>query len=251
MSTSIPVLTFHRIEDLSSVISFPPALFGRFMEKLARNGYRTVSLTDAVENLYSGASLPEKTFVLTFDDGYRTVYSEAFPVMKRYGLSATVFLTVGKSGNPGPGGRMPPLNGCEMLSREEILEMREAGISFGAHTLSHPDLSRLGTEAAEYEIVKSKEIVEGILDEPVRSFAYPYGRYDKTSMEIASRHFDCACSDELGLANPRSERYALERVDAFYLKSDKLTGLMLSGLFPYYVRFRNVPRRILRRLSGR
>jgi peptidoglycan/xylan/chitin deacetylase (PgdA/CDA1 family) len=219
------------------------------MEKLIRNGYRAVGLTDAVENLYRGAPLPEKTFVLTFDDGYRSVYSEAFPVMKRHSMSATVFLTVGDP--PGSGGRIPPLNGSEMLSWAEVTEMREAGIRFGAHTLTHPDLTRLGTEKIEYEIVKSKEIIEGVLGEPVRSFAYPYGRYDERSMGIAGRFFDCACSDELGLLTLESNRYALGRVDAYYLKDERLTSLMLSGLFPYYVRLRNVPRKIRRRLGGR
>jgi peptidoglycan/xylan/chitin deacetylase (PgdA/CDA1 family) len=219
------------------------------MEKLIRNGYRAVGLTDAVENLYRGAPFQEKTFVLTFDDGYRSVYSEAFPVMKRHGMSATVFLTVGDP--PGPGGRIPPLNGSEMLSWAEVTEMREAGIRFGAHTLTHPDLTRLGTEKIEYEIVKSKEIIEGVLGEPVRSFAYPYGRYDERSLGIAGRFFDCACSDELGLLTLESNRYALGRVDAYYLKDERLSGLMLSGLFPYYVRLRNVPRKIRRRLGGR
>lgn len=249
MSSYIPVLTFHKIDETPSVISFPPSLFESFMEKLIRNGYRAVGLTDAVENLYRGAPFQEKTFVLTFDDGYRSVYSEAFPVMKRHGMSATVFLTVGDP--PGPGGRIPPLNGSEMLSWAEVTEMREAGIRFGAHTLTHPDLTRLGTEKIEYEIVKSKEIIEGVLGEPVRSFAYPYGRYDERSMGIAGRLFDCACSDELGLLTLESNRYALGRVDAYYLKDERLSGLMLSGLFPYYVRLRNVPRKIRRRLGGR
>lgn len=222
------------------------------MEKLYRNGYRTVGLTDAVENLHSEGSPPEKTFVLTFDDGYRSVFSQAFPVMKRYGMSATVFLTVGgEPAEPRPGGRMPTLNGSEMLSWAEVTEMRDAGIRFGAHTLTHPDLTRLGTESVEYEIVRSKEIIESVLGEPVRSFAYPYGRYDERSMGIASRFFDCACSDDLGLLTPHSKRYALGRVDSFYLRNERLAGLMLSDLFPYYIKLRNVPRNIRRRLGGR
>lgn len=251
MNPYVPVLTFHKIDENPSVISFPPGLFASFMEKLYRNGYRTVGLTDAVDNLYRGGSPPEKTFVLTFDDGYRSVFSQAFPVMKRYGMSATVFLTVGEPSEPRSGGRIPRLNGSEMLSWAEVTEMRDAGFRFGAHTLTHPDLTRLGTEKIEYEIVKSKEIIEGVLGEPVRSFAYPCGRYDERSMGIASRFFDCACSDELGLLTSESKRYALGRVDAFYLKNERLAGLMLSDLFPYYVRLRNVPRSIRRRLGGR
>jgi peptidoglycan/xylan/chitin deacetylase (PgdA/CDA1 family) len=251
MNPYLPVLTFHRIDEKPSVISYPPRLFETLIEMLHANGFRTARLTDAAGFVNRGEPFPDKTFVLTFDDGYGSVYTEVFPVLRKYGMTATVFLTVGDPDKPGPGGRMPPLNGSDMLDWDEVSEMKAGGFDFGAHTLTHPDLTGLGTVEAEREIVRSKEIIEQKLGAPVRSFAYPYGKYDGRCVDIAARFFDCACSDELGLLTRGSNLHALERVDAYYLRSGRLSSLMLSGFFPHYVRLRNIPRKILRRMNWR
>lgn len=248
---NIPVLTFHTIEDGPSVISFSPELFERFMRKLHRSGYRTVRLSDAAGLVRERKPFPEKSFVLTFDDGYRSVYGGAFPVLRKYRMTATVFLTVGDSENRGPQDRLPTLGGRQMLSWGEIIEMKDAGIDFGAHTVTHPDLTAIDAARMEYEIRGSKEIIENNLGEPVLSFAYPYGKYDGRSLDIAGRYFGCACSDDLGILTISSALYALERVDAYYLRQERLFGLMLTKSFPLYVFLRNIPRTIVRRLGGR
>ena len=97
MADSLPVLTFHALDDRSSVISFSPQVFRRGMGRLHENGYQTLSLLEAVDYLHRGASFPDRSFVITFDDGYQTVYDEAFPVLQRYAMTATVFLSVGDS----------------------------------------------------------------------------------------------------------------------------------------------------------
>ena len=251
MADYIPVLTFHAIESGPSVISFGPLLFGRSMEKLHRNGYATVSLSDAARLVRERKPFPERSFVLTFDDGYRSVYDEAFPVLGKYRMTATVFLTAGDTENRGPHDRLTPLGGRQMLSWGEIREMRDAGIDFGAHTITHPDLTAIDAARMEHEIRGSKEIIENNLGAPVLSFAYPYGLYDERCVEIAGRNFECACSDELGLLTEASALYALRRVDAFYLRSEKLFGLMLTKSFPLYVFLRNIPRTIARKAGVR
>jgi peptidoglycan/xylan/chitin deacetylase (PgdA/CDA1 family) len=133
-----------------------------------------------------------------------------------------------------------------MLSWSEIREMQRAGIAFGAHTLTHPDLTRLPVDGIEAEIVGSKSAIEDALSSAVETFAYPYGCYDNRCREVASRHFVCACSDRLGLYGSTSDRYAMERVDAYYLRSERLFHAMLSRWFPVYVRLRSLPRRVRR-----
>ena len=251
MADYMPVLTFHSIDDSRSVISFSPELFRRSMEKLRRNGYRALRLTDAAELIRQHKPFPDKSFVVTFDDGYRSVYDEAFPVLNKYSMTATVFLTVGDPHKSGPDDRLAPLGGREMLGWGEIKVMRDAGIDFGAHTLTHPDLTALGTAEIEREVCGSKEVIEGILGSRVSSFAYPYGKYDGRSLEIAGHNFACACSDELGLLTKESRLYALERVDAYYLRSAKLFDLMLTKTFPLYILLRNIPRKIRRRFGVR
>jgi len=246
----ITILTFHSIDDSRSVISFSPELFRHSMEKLYRNGYRTLRLSDAAELIRERRPFQDKSFVLTFDDGYRCVYDEAFPVLEKYGMTATVFLTTGGSNNAGPDDRLPRLGEREMLSWGEIKVMRDSGIEIGAHTLAHPDLTALDTAEIEREVRGSKEVIEGILGSRVSSFAYPYGKYDSRSREIVGRYFGCACSDGLGLLTRESELYALERVDTYYLRGEKLFGLMLTKSFPLYVLLRGIPLAIRRGLGG-
>ena len=251
MADYIPVLTFHSIDNSPSVISFSPELFGLSMEKLHRNGYNAVGLSDAARLARDRLPFPGKSFVLTFDDGYRSVYDEALPVLRKYEMTATVFITVGDSKKYGPEDRLPPLGGRQMLSWGEIREMKEAGIDIGAHTITHPDLTSLDDNAMDYEIRVSKEIIEKSIGAPLSSFAYPYGKYDRRSLEAAGRYFECACSDNLGLFTNASALYAIERVDAYYLRSGNLFGLMLTNLFPFYIFLRNIPRTIARRLGVR
>lgn len=248
MSTadSLTILTFHSLDNGTSVTSFPVRVFRRGMIRLYENGYRTLSLVEAADCLRQGKLFPDRSLVITFDDGYKTVYDEAFPVLQRYGMSATVFLTLGEKRAAKPDDRLPPFEGRPMLSWNEIREMQEWGIHFGAHTLTHPDLTRLPPDRVETEICESKKIIEDALGDSVACFAYPYGLYDDLSLRIARQHFACACSDTLGLITPDSDPYALERVDAAYLRTDWLFDIVSTGLFPWYIRARSIPSRVRR-----
>ncbi len=242
-TSSLPVLTFHALDESGSVISCAPRVFREGMAMLAARGYRTIRLVEAVACLREGKPLPSRTCVLTFDDGFQTVYAEAFPVLQRYAMSATVFLTVGAGEVLESGERLPRFEGRPMLSWPEIREMQQAGIDFGAHTLTHPDLTRLPAEQVAIEMSASKARIENEIRAPVTSFAYPFGRFDAESRRLAQQYFSCACADTLGLLSKRSDPYALERVDAYYLRTSRLFALITSDLFPWYVRARNVPRR--------
>lgn len=248
MAASLPVLTFHTLDDRPSVISFPASLFRRSMARLHESGFRTLDLLEAVDRLQRGMPLPQRSLVITFDDGYQSVYEEAFPVLERYGMCATVFLTAGEERKKEPASRLPSLNGRSMLSWREIREMQSASFAFGAHTLTHVDLTRAPLERVEEEMCESKRIIEDALGTPVASFAYPYGRFDRHSLAIARRYFACACSDKLGLVSPDSDPYTVERVDAYYLRSDGLFDLMTTRLFPLYISARSIPRHIRRDL---
>jgi peptidoglycan/xylan/chitin deacetylase (PgdA/CDA1 family) len=246
MAVSMPVLTFHALDDQPSVISFSPRLFQRGMARLYESGYQTLSLLEAADCLQRDASFPDRSLVLTFDDGYQTVYDEAFPVLQHYGMSATVFLTVGEKGPEKATDRLPSLQGRSMLAWGEIREMQHWGIHFGAHTLTHSDLTCLSLDRVEVEALGSKNIIEDALGARVDCFAYPYGRYNRRIRDMAQQHFACACSDRLGLITLKSDPYALERVDAYYLRTERLFGMMLTWLFPWYIRARSIPRRIRR-----
>lgn len=246
MATSFPILTFHAIDNRPSIISLPPPVFEHGIALLQDRGYRTLSLVELTDCIRRGASFPKRSFVITFDDGYRSVYEQAFPILQRYGMTATVFLTVGKTKKK----RLPSMEGRAMLSWHEIKEMHRAGIACGAHTLTHPDLTRLSPERLETEVVGGKQLIEDALGSQVHTFAYPFGRYNEGCRELVSHHFVCACSDRLGLVQARSDAYALERVDTYYLRTDRLFATMVTKFFPLYVRARAVPRRLRRAVQS-
>ena len=243
---ALPILTFHALDDPPSVTSFSPRVFRRGIARLHENGYKTLSLTEAADCVRQRKLFPSRSIVITFDDGYQSVYDEALPVLRDYGMRATIFLTVGEMAAAGPASRLPSLSGRSMLSWREIREMSKTGIQFGAHTLTHPDLTRLPIDRIETEIRRSKAVIEDALGEPVTCFAYPYGRYDRRSREIVQKYFVCACSDKLALTTQASDLYALERVDAYYLRTDRLFAVMPTRLFPWYIAARSVPRHIRR-----
>jgi peptidoglycan/xylan/chitin deacetylase (PgdA/CDA1 family) len=218
------------------------------MAKLQEGGYRTLGLPEAVDYVRRGGPFPDHSVAITFDDGYQTVYEKAFPVLQRHGMSATVFLTVGakRKATTNSAERLPSLEGLPMLSWGEIREMQRQGIVFGAHTCTHPDLTRLPPGQVEAEVRDSKAIIEDALGVPVTCFAYPYGRYDNRTREIVRRYFASACSDRLGLITAGSDLYALERVETYYVRTERLFALAVSRLFPWYLRARRIPRQARR-----
>jgi peptidoglycan/xylan/chitin deacetylase (PgdA/CDA1 family) len=249
MTASLPILTFHALDDLPSVISVKPQVFRQSLARLHARGYRTLRLEEAIDYVRQGEPFPLRTVVITFDDGYRSVYDVAFPVLQRHGMSATIFLTVGGRETAKPAVRLPSLGGRTMLSWREIREMWRSGIDFGAHTLTHPDLTHLPHHQLAVEMCESKAIIEDMLGVHVPCFAYPFGRYDQPSYELARQHFSCASSDRLGLMSLDSDLYALKRVDAYYLRTTHLFKVLTTGLFPGYVRARNIPRQLRRTLQ--
>jgi peptidoglycan/xylan/chitin deacetylase (PgdA/CDA1 family) len=244
MAVRLPILTFHDIDERPSVISVSSDVFRFGMRRLTEQGYRTISLSRIVECIRKAEPFPDRAICITFDDGYRSVYERAFPILRGYGMKATVFLTVGDQEKQALQERLPSLAGRRMLSWSQIREMAREEIDFGSHTLTHPDLTRLPLKQVTSEICDSKSMIEDFLGHAVTSFAYPFGYHNRRLREIVRAYYPCACSARLGMAGRRSDPFALERVDMHYFRTVRLFGIMLSsGLLPY-VRLRNIPRQI-------
>ena len=244
MAVRLPILTFHDIDERPSVISFSPDVFKFGMRRLTEEGYKTISLSRIVECIRKAEPFPDKAMGVTFDDGYRSVYEKAFPVLRSNGMTATVFLAIGDRKTRALQGRLPSFGGREMMSWPEIREMHREGIEFGAHTFTHQDLTRLPSKGVHAEICDSKSVIEDALGRAVTAFAYPFGYHNRRVREIVQAHYSCACSTRLGMAGRKSDPFALERVDMYYFRTERLFRIMLSRNFLPYVRFRNIPRQV-------
>ncbi|MBK7993943.1 MAG: polysaccharide deacetylase family protein [Blastocatellia bacterium] len=245
LNNSLPILLFHALDNSSFNIAFSPKSFEKAISKLYLSGYQTLNLSTIPNYLQENKTFPKNSFVITFDDGYRSVYEQAFPVLQKYNFTATIFITTGKTKPLTTLERLPSIQGRTMLSWHEIKLMQAANISIGSHTLTHPNLTKLPKKELVAEIYESKAMIEDILGTEINSFAYPYGYYDKTSLELVQKYYSCACSTNLGLVQSTSNLYLLERVETYYLRQEKLFNLMMTNeLLSIYLQLRNIPRKI-------
>lgn len=153
-----------------------PRRFRAQMKYLADNGYTSLHFSDLRKLRDSGAALPEKSVLITFDDGYENNYLCAWPILREFGLKANIFVvfgTIGKANLWHDPASEPWVN---MATLAQLREMQESGtMEYGSHTMSHPRLSRLELGDAACEIAESKRQLETLLGRPVCAFAYPYG----------------------------------------------------------------------------
>lgn len=239
----VPILMYHSIDDSNSVLSIDPHRFKTQMRFLKDRAFNVLSLYEVISCIKTKRAFPDKSVVITFDDGFKNVFAEAFPILQEYGFSATIFLVpnyCGKLNNwPGQPDSIKPQH---LLSWNEIREMDQYGIQFGAHTLNHPYLTQIHREEAEKEILLSKRIMEDLLQRKIDLFAYPYGGFDRHIKKIVSQLFIGSCSTNLGFACNESDIYALERIDYFYIKNDWIFKQLLSQNLVTYLKCRNMLR---------
>lgn len=248
--STIPILTYHAVDDRPSPVFTAPSVFAAQVAALAGAGYRSLSLAALVEALAKGESLPSRAVVFTFDDGYTSFYERAWPLLRRYGFGATVFLISGYCGrdNRWPGQpAATPL--ATLMQWAQVEQLAAEGCEFGAHTHTHPPLSAFPPAEVDRELAASQAAVAAHTGQPAGVFAYPYGAISAAAKASARRYFRGAVGTDLGLVSAASDRYALRRIDAYYL-SPALVPHLHTPAFRRYLCLRQ-QLRTLRRLRQR
>lgn len=245
----LPILTYHSLDDLGSVLSTSPATFGRHLQVLRETGANVLSLRDGAERL-RGGDLPERAVVITFDDGFRSVREHALPLLQHYGFTATVFVVSGFVGRKNSWPGQPSFVTIQpLLGWDQIRELAAAGLDVGAHSHTHPHLPDLSRQQIEAEIVQSKLEIEDRIGRRVETFAHPYGDYDEVVLDAVSAHVSVACAADLGFAGPASNPLALERLDVYYLRSPWGLRRLFSRPLRAYVAVRRAARELRRRAA--
>lgn len=176
IATSVPILMYHSISDNpKNLLCLSPAHFAQQMQHLKDAGYHTITFGD-LDDWAAGKPIPVKPVLITFDDGYRDNYTNAFPVLKRLGLKAAIFMTTGF------------FDARMNLTADMAKEMKASGlIEFGSHTVSHADLTTLPDDRLRNEIFQSKSELESKLGGPVAAFCYPSGRFNEKTVQYVKK----------------------------------------------------------------
>ena len=174
-----PALLYHHVGP--PLAGMPPALtctperFERQMGFLHRRGYTAITAGRWLAWLESGAPLPPRPFVLTFDDGYAELVEHAFPVLRRYGFGATVYVVTARIGGTNEWDAADGVPQRPLLGPEQLRAWSREGIEFGAHTRTHPRLGTRAVNEVREEVEGSRAELEAAVGAPARTFAYPYG----------------------------------------------------------------------------
>lgn len=207
------ILCYHVIESpYDTEFSIPREAFIQQMQYLAATGYNVISLEDLADFVAGRRkSLPENAVVITVDDGYRSVYDEMFPVMKKYKFPFTVFIYPKFIGQ-----------GSYALTWGQVREMAAEGALIESHTLSHAFLTRnrqasLGNRAyaawIESELAGSKEIIEKETGRTVRYLAYPYGDYNEEVARLtAEAGYEAGLTCDFGPVRAATDPFRMKRV---------------------------------------
>jgi peptidoglycan/xylan/chitin deacetylase (PgdA/CDA1 family) len=205
------ILGYHGVGS-SSVADDPyllrvrPDRFRLHVEMLLAAGFQFVTMADFATRMNGDRGRPTGYAVVTFDDGMQDNREQALPILSEYGISATVYVLAGTIGRPNPWMR-PPL-GLRMMTASELRELAAAGWELGAHSVTHPHMSRLSYDACLKEMVDSRRTVEQLAGVAVRTFSYPFGSHGWTAMTAArAAGFTAA----VGTVEGNDSRYSLRR----------------------------------------
>lgn len=204
----IPILMYHAVhvmdpsEASNANLIVDPDLFEAQIKALSKAGYYFLTPEEAYKAFTENALPAKKVVWLTFDDGNEDFYTIAYPILKKYKAKATNNIITGfvKKGNAGN------------LTVKQMKEMMAHGMSFQSHTVNHPDLSTTDKATQKVELTNSIDFLENKLNTKVNTIAYPSGRYNQTTLDLAKKTYKLGLTTNEGLASAKDGLLSLNRV---------------------------------------
>lgn len=234
----VKVLLYHRIvnekkENDWANIAVTNSVFRRHIELLDKWGYTSVTFDDIRLFLDGKLNLPKKPVVITFDDAYEEIYSIAFPILQEFNMKAVVFVIGDHSIKESVWDeKRGPV--YKLLTKEQIIDLHQAGYEIGSHSLTHPYLTEISRDDAWQEMLRSRMLLEILLNYPVRSFAYPYGVLnDSLKKMVAEAGYTVACASYSGPPQFGSDIYEIRRIKVIDSDSKLLFWLQLHPAYSY------------------
>lgn len=216
-------ISSHRNSRNSRHFTVDPQVFDLQMNYLHDHNFRVMNLSEFHKTIQTRIEANHRTIVLTFDDGYADSFFYAYPILKKYGFSATFFLISNFIGSkkifPWLHEPLSPRGENFPLSVDQILEMAKGGMDFGSHTHSHIRLEQLSQKQASAEIRGSKIYIEELLGREIKFFSYPYGSwndFDRSHQEMVRKAgYELAVTTIYGSNNRNSNPFTLKRISIY------------------------------------
>ncbi|KRE18660.1 polysaccharide deacetylase [Bacillus sp. Root920] len=213
----LPILMYHSISSGNS-LRVPKSEFASHMKWLKDNDYVTLSPEEAYRVFTTNSMPSKKSVLITFDDGYTDNYTKAFPILKQYGMKATIFMIEQSIGRP------------NHLTDEQMDEMMAHGISIESHTIHHLELNRLSKQQQEDELKGSKTFFDQRFSQRTRMVSYPVGRYNEETLKLAKEAgYQMAVTTEPGHAKKEQGMMSLHRVRISSGLSPESFGRLVEG----------------------
>ena len=241
------IVTYHAVERGPEPLCIDPAVFAEHAAVIAESGAETLTVRDLAARLRAG-ELPERAVAVTFDDGCASVAEHAAPRLAVHGVRATVYCVSGHVGGandwPTQASWAPRL---ALAAAGALSGLARAGWEIGSHGVAHRPLAQLDDAAARDEVVASRARLEDLTGAEVSSFAWPYGSRPSASAAALIREtYGAACGGGPAVVRPSSDPYALERVDAHYLRDPERLRRAIEGALDRQIATRALAARVRR-----
>ena len=221
------VLNYHKIDDVHHSLSVAPDDFDRQMKYLYDHGYHSISPDELYGAISGQGGLPENPVLITFDDGYRDNYTNAYPILRKYNFKATIFVVTSFLSKM-----------SHYLTWDQAREMEQHGISIQSHTVDHKSMTDLTDDQLRAELIDSKKKAEEELGHEVGYMAYPTGTYNLHIAEMVKEAgYKAAFTIKYGNVDEASNIYAIERVPIFHTEHTYKDFLERIHYLPLFSQF--------------
>lgn len=237
---TVPVLLYHKIskpraDSLVRGAFTPPARFLKQMTYLKRQGFVFYTASELILYFAQRGEFPSRAIALTFDDGWKDNYQNAFPILERLGIKATIFIIPSSIGKMSTGATAAGEQPHEHLSQDEILRMARGGIEFGSHTMNHRLLNEISEPEVKSEIEDAKREIENLLQKACWTLAYPAGFFSDVVRQTAENAGHIAAFTTTYGPTDQVDLFALNRTEV--LRRDRFLFQFSRKLAPLRSRF--------------
>lgn len=231
---SAVILLYHHVsEDSPDSTSISPANFDAHLAYLRDNDFNVIALDRMIDSLRTGQALPEKSVVITFDDGYSSIFDEAFPLLQAYGYPFTLFLST------------EPIDDglSHYMTWDEVRQMSAAGVIIANHTVDHSTMLEMAVDESHTQwlarlsedLLKAEQRIEAQTGQSHRYLAYPYGEYNPAIKTLLEELSFVGLAQNSGAVGPKSDFLALPRFPLASIYANLDTASTKFSTLPFSV----------------